>query len=239
MHGFTLTGEQFSPAADLLSRRVIAPDLPGHGFSRDHGTDAASTVTGIHSVLDELAESSPLMGYSQGGRMALLSVIDGHPKVASLVLISSSPGISSTLERGARMAGDRKLAERIMNDGLEAFIASWTSSDITSTSHLSEEFRRWDTALRLENSPEGLAAALSGYGQGAQPSVWHDLADLALPVLLITGRRDERYVSISENMAELIPSSEIAIIDDAGHNPLADQPHGTYKAISGFLDRQG
>ncbi len=218
---------------------MIAPDLPGHGLSSERPTDVPSAVQGVRVVLDELAEPSPLIGYSQGGRMALLSAIGGHPKITSLVLISSSPGISNTLEREARIAGDRELAEQIMHDGLEAFIASWTSNGLTSTSHHGTEFRRWDTAVRLENSARGLAAAVSGYGQGAQPSVWRELAGLTIPVLLVAGRSDERYVSISENMAELIPDSEIEIINDAGHNPLADQPERTCEAVSGFLDRQG
>jgi 2-succinyl-6-hydroxy-2,4-cyclohexadiene-1-carboxylate synthase len=78
---------------------------------------------------------------------------------------------------------------------------------------------------------------LRGYGQGAQPSVWDDLQNLAIPVLLITGSRDVRYTEIGAEMAMLIPEAESVVINDAGHDPLADQPEATFGAISSFLNR--
>ena len=56
-------------------------------------------------------------------------------------------------------------------------------------------------------------------------------------MLLITGSRDERYTSINEEMARLIPLAEFTVISDAGHSPLADQPEAAYGVISAFFDR--
>ncbi len=237
LHGFTLTGEQFSPVADCLDRQVIAPDLPGHGSSLSHPADVNSVTTAIDVILKDLGKPTPLMGYSQGGRMALLTAIRDHPNVSSLVLISANPGIRDVGEREARIERDHVLADRIMDIGVGAFIDSWTSAGITTLAHLDEAYRVWDSGVRSENSADGLASALRGYGQGAQPSAWDELGNLTMPVLLIVGSLDERYMSINDEMADLIPGAEVVAINGARHNPLADEPVVTLKTISRFLDR--
>lgn len=237
LHGFSLTGEQFSPVADSLGRHVIAPDLPGHGSSRSHPSDVDSVTAAIDILLDELGRPTPLMGYSQGGRMALLTAIGDHSNISALVLISSNPGIRNASERESRIEHDHVLADRIRDIGVEAFIDSWTSTGITTLDHLDEAYRVWDRRVRSGNSAEGLASALRGYGQGAQPSAWDELGNLAMPVLLIIGSLDERYRPINDEMADLIPGAELVVIDGARHNPLVDEPAATCKAISRFLDR--
>jgi len=238
LHGFSLTGEQFSPIAASLDRRVIAPDLPGHGLSRTHPTDVDSVTAAIDVLLEGFGKPTPLMGYSQGGRMALLTAIGDHSNVSDLILVSSNPGIDDSAERELRMERDHVLADRIRDIGVEAFIDSWTAAGITSLDHLDEAYRVWDSGVRSENSAEGLASALHGYGQGAQPSVWDEIGNLTMPVLLIVGGLDENYMSINDEMADLIPGAELAVIEGARHNPLADKPDVTCQAISRFLDRQ-
>jgi 2-succinyl-6-hydroxy-2,4-cyclohexadiene-1-carboxylate synthase len=237
LHGFSLTGEQFLPAANLLDRTVIAPDLPGHGLSAGHATDVDSVLASIEALLTTPGGPRPLIGYSQGARMALLAAVEDPSEISALVLVSGTAGIRDADQRRARAANDLEVAERIEFIGLDPFIDSWTTEGITSLSHLSEEYRSWDRSMRLSNSAAGLASALRGYGQGAQPSVWNDISGVDAPVLLVTGARDERYTSINEDIASSIPNSELEIIKGAGHNPLADQPEAAYGAISAFLDR--
>jgi 2-succinyl-6-hydroxy-2,4-cyclohexadiene-1-carboxylate synthase len=169
--------------------------------------------------------------------MALLTAIGDHTNVSSLVLISANPGIRDMGERGARIERDHVLADRIRDIGVGAFIDSWTSVGITTLTHLDEAYRVWDSSIRAENSADGLASALRGYGQGAQPSAWDELGNLTMPVLLIVGSLDERYRSINDEMADLIPGAEMVVIDGARHNPLADEPDVTCESISRFLDR--
>lgn len=237
LHGFSLTGEQFSPAADLLNRTIVAPDLPGHGLSDAHTTDVDSVLASLETLMASSVAPRPLIGYSQGARLALLAAVEDPSDISALVLVSGTAGIGDPEKRRSRAADDLELAERIEVIGLDPFIDSWTTKGITSLSHLGEEYRKWDRSVRSENSAAGLAAALRGYGQGAQPSVWDEISDLSPPVLLLTGSRDERYTSVSEEMAASIPKVEFTVIADAGHNPLADQPEAAYGRISAFLER--
>ncbi|GMQ93200.1 MAG: 2-succinyl-6-hydroxy-2,4-cyclohexadiene-1-carboxylate synthase [Acidimicrobiia bacterium] len=237
LHGFSLTGETFSQTAEALGRTVIAPDLPGHGLSRSHPADVDSVTDSVVTLLEGFGKATPLLGYSQGGRIALLTTLAGHSIVSGLVLISSTPGIRQPIDRATRTEQDRALANRIRDIGVEAFIESWTSTGITMLDHLDDTYVSWDREVRMENTAEGLAAALRGYGQGAQPSVWDDLPDLTVPVLLVVGSRDERYTAINREMEQLIPTARLIVVDDAGHNPLADKPEITLDSISDFLDR--
>lgn len=237
LHGFSLTGEQFSPSANPLDCTVIAPDLPGHGMSRAGPYDVDSVLADIETVLETPGGPRPLLGYSQGGRLALLAAVEAPDGIAALVLVSATAGIRSSEERKGRADLDAGLAERIEAIGLDAFVNSWTTAGITSLGHLSAEYRAWDRAVRSENTAAGLVSALRGYGQGAQPPVWDELDQLSLPVLLIVGQNDKRYRAINEEMETLISGAELQVISDAGHNPIADQPEVTFGIVSGFLDR--
>jgi 2-succinyl-6-hydroxy-2,4-cyclohexadiene-1-carboxylate synthase len=237
LHGFSLTGEQFSPGADLLNRAIVSPDLPGHGLSRSHPTDVDSVLAGVEAALVSPSAPRPLIGYSQGARVALLAAVEDPTEISALVLVSGTAGIEDLDERQARSEQDHDLAERIETLGLGSFIDSWTTAGTISLSHLTDEYRTWDRAIRSENSATGIASALRGYGQGGQPSVWDAIEFLPMPVLLVTGQNDKKYTSIGEQMADLIPDAELVVIDDAGHNPLADQPGAAYGVVSAFLDR--
>jgi 2-succinyl-6-hydroxy-2,4-cyclohexadiene-1-carboxylate synthase len=237
LHGFTFTGEQFASVADQLHRTVFAPDLPGHGRSVEVSTQLDDVVDAIESTVTSFGVPVPLLGYSQGGRLALLAALGRPEGISALVLISANGGIEDTNERALRTESYARLAEKISDMTIDEFLDTWTTAGITSTSHLSAEDRAADRAIRQENSPIGLANALIGYGQGAQPSLWTRLAELAMPVLVMSGGRDEKYSVIADKMTSRIPDVERVTVVDAGHNLLLDAPTEAHQAISDFLDR--
>jgi 2-succinyl-6-hydroxy-2,4-cyclohexadiene-1-carboxylate synthase len=237
LHGFTFTGEQFASAAHQLHRTVFAPDLPGHGQSVEVSTELDDVINAIESTVASFEEPVPLLGYSQGGRLALLAAADRPAGISALVLISANAGIEDTSERASRAESDARLAVELSGATIDEFLDTWTTAGITSTSHLSTEDRAADRAIRQENSPLGLANALIGYGQGAQPSLWNMLTELAMPVLVMSGDRDEKYSAISDEMMSRIPDVERVTVPDAGHNPLMDAPIEAHASISDFLDR--
>jgi 2-succinyl-6-hydroxy-2,4-cyclohexadiene-1-carboxylate synthase len=237
LHGFTYTGEQFASAADQLHRTVLAPDLPGHGRSVGVSTELDDVINAIESTVASFVEPVPLLGYSQGGRLALLAATDRPAGISALVLISANAGIEDTSERASRAGSDASLAVDLSGATIGEFLDTWTTAGITSTIHLSAEDRAADRAIRQENSPLGLANALIGYGQGAQPSLWNVLTELAMPVLVMSGDRDEKYSAIANEMMSRIPDVERVSVPGAGHNPLLDAPIEAHASISDFLDR--
>ncbi|MEN8238470.1 MAG: alpha/beta fold hydrolase [Actinomycetota bacterium] len=238
LHGFTLTGEQFASAASILGRTIIAPDLPGHGRSVDASTGLADVIDLVASIVASVESPVPVIGYSQGARLALMTALDQPVGISALVLISANAGIEDSYERTARTQSDAEMASRLTTMTIDEFLDAWTSTGLTSTTHLSARERDADMAIRRQNSPHGLARASRGYGQGAQPSLWQRLGELPMPVLVMSGSQDEKYSTIAERMANAIPDAERVTIDHAGHNPLLDAPAEAYGAVSGFLDRR-
>ena len=234
LHGFTLSGAQFATSPDRLRRAVIAPDLPGHGASTP--ATITETIGAVAEVLGTTSHAVPLIGYSQGGRIGLLVALDHPDLVSRLVLVSASAGIDDPDERDARARADAALANRITAISLEAFLDEWTTGGIAATTHPHADDASADRAVRTENTTQGLSRALIDLGQGAQPSVWHRLATLPMPVLLVHGDKDIKYGAIAREMASSIPDATVVSIPGTGHNPLAEDPDTTYRAISGFLD---
>ena len=234
LHGFTYTGGQFAALAERIGRAIEAPDLPGHGRSADVPTDFASTIGAIARVL---GSPVPLLGYSQGARLAIAVALDRPDLVRGLVLISGTPGIRDADARRARATSDAALAASIRGIGVEAFLRDWTSRGITDTTHLPLDEREADLRVRSRASANGLAAALEGFGQGTQPSQWDRLGQLTVPTLIVTGGDDATYTAIGEEMGAALPDAERCVIPDAGHNPMLDALDATAAAVSGFLLR--
>lgn len=227
LHGFTYTGRQFELLASLAGHRIHAPDLPGHGGSRPDEVTLDGTLAALASLLDDLGPV-PLLGYSQGGRLALLLALEAPEYVSALVVVSGSPGVA---DRAARVEDDEALAVRIETDGIDAFLDGWLEGPVTSTAHLPDAARAADRAVREDNDAAGLAAALRGYGQGAQPYVRDRLGELGMPALFLAGAEDETYATLARDMAGLAGDGAVIEVPGVGHNLILEAPGEVAAAI--------
>lgn len=243
LHGFTGSGENWAQHAGhfrAAGLRVLAPDLPGHGAnlprtSDDYTMEAAAEAL---AALIEQEKSGPvhLLGYSMGGRLALYFAIHYPQKVRSLILESASPGLATPEERAARVAGDNALAARIEREGIPAFVSFWESLPLwKSQEKLSAADRQWLHEERLRNSQRGLAESLRRMGTGMQPSLWERLGELSMPVLLLAGAEDAKFVAINRQMAGQIPHARLVIVPGAGHTIHLEQAERFRQEVSGFV----
>jgi 2-succinyl-6-hydroxy-2,4-cyclohexadiene-1-carboxylate synthase len=212
VHGFTQTRSSWGPIAKILNAdgyEVVAVDAPGHGDSEELQLDLA----GGADALGDTGGQATYVGYSMGGRLALQLAVASAARVERLVLVSATAGIDDDGERAARRADDERRAEEIERDGVAAFLEAWLSMPMftsLSPAAVGLQARRTNTAV-------GLAASLRLAGTGAQRSLWPDLATLPMPVLIVAGALDEKFVAIATRMAGLIPTAELAIVAGAGH----------------------
>src|SRR4051812_49138187 len=161
------------------------------------------------------------IGYSQGGRLALQLALD-HPEVVRrLLLVSASPGIADAGARATRRDADERLAQEIERDGVDAFLERWLAQPLFAT--LPPERAGLDER-RAENTVETLTQQLRVLGQGAQPSNWERLGEVEVPVLLVAGALDTKYVDIAARMADELPDALVEVIDGAGHACHLEQP---------------
>jgi pimeloyl-ACP methyl ester carboxylesterase len=159
-----------------------------------------------------------------------------HPGLVShLALISTSPGIQDSEERAARRRADDSLATRIERIGVEAFLDEWTANPAVAVTGVDPGRLAEDRLLRAGNSAHGLAAALRGMGQGAQPPLLDRLDELRLPVALVCGERDRRYVALAAEMAGRIAGARLTIVPGRGHNVLLEDPDAVAAAVGDLL----
>jgi 2-succinyl-6-hydroxy-2,4-cyclohexadiene-1-carboxylate synthase len=208
VHGFTQTPESWATVQQHLRGTVHTPSVP-------RMKDFTSTA---HTLAHGIAD---YVGYSQGGRLCLQLALDRPEVVHRLVLVSASPGIADPAERAARREADEDLAQQIERDGVDAFLERWLAQPLFAM--LPRE-RSGIAERRAHNTVESLTYQLRVLGQGSQPSNWERLGELRMPVLLIAGELDAKYVDIAHRMAERIADVRVEIVPGAGHACHLEQP---------------
>ena len=236
LQGVTLTGAMFAELGGVLRGVVVAAELPGHGRSAEHPAAFGAAVEGVIAVLASAQSPVPLLGYSQGGRVALAVALERPELVSHLVLVSTSPGIQDEIERGERLRADENLAAELEREDLASFLDRWLNSPMfAGLAGRGAAWQEVDVDRRLENTTAGLAAALLGMGQGAQPYLGDRLQELLMPLLKIAGERDEKYASIANAMIASLPNGKLFIVRDAGHAVIGEQPHVVAGSTARFL----
>jgi 2-succinyl-6-hydroxy-2,4-cyclohexadiene-1-carboxylate synthase len=186
-------------------------------------------------VLDDLAAVAPeefaLAGYSMGGRLALQLSLARPQGISRLILIGASPGLADPSERQARRAADEALASELEDMTIEEFARRWARTPVLAG--MPDEVAERVHQDRLRNTTSGLVAALRGLGTGALPSVWDRLDELAMPVTLVVGERDQKFLDLAGEMAGLIPRAEVEVVPDTGHAVHLEAPERVAQIIAG------
>jgi 2-succinyl-6-hydroxy-2,4-cyclohexadiene-1-carboxylate synthase len=218
IHGFTQTRRSWDRVRDALAGRyeTLAVDAPGHGESSGTALDLTATA----AALARTGGRATYIGYSMGGRMALHTALDHRDAVQRLVLVSATAGIDDPTERATRRAADDERAAAIERDGVAAFLDRWLALPMFATLPPEAAGR----AEREVNTAAGLAASLRAAGTGTQRPLWGRLPELDLPVLLVAGALDTKFVAAAQRMASLLPSAELHIAPHAGHTVHLEQP---------------
>lgn len=241
LHGFTGSSENWQPFIPTLPEKfhVITPDIIGHGKAAIlSDIDSYYMQYAAESIFSTIEEPFHLLGYSMGGRLALYITTHYPDKIKSLVLESASPGLKSEEERQIRKKRDDALADKIEANGIEWFVDFWESISLwDSQKQLSDEARQNLRKQRLANNPRGLANSLRGMGTGIMPSLWDKLSSLTMPVKLIAGNLDTKFVGINQEMAELIPNADLSIVEGAGHTVHLEKPEAFTEIVQEFLQR--
>lgn len=214
LHGFSQSTRTWRPVVERMLRdprasglRFLLLDLVGHGASDRPERPEAYTLPHIVEALERFRSGlglgrMHLVGYSMGGRIALLYALRHPDALRSLVVESASFGPRSRDEAQAMRERDAALAERLARSTPEEFADWWAAMPLFATqSGLPEAVQEAERAMRVANDTKALARVVTGCGQGAMPSLWEDVAVLPVPVHYLVGERDERYMAIASEAA--------------------------------------
>ena len=100
---------------------------------------------------------------------------------------------------------------------------------------LPDEVLRQQRDIRLRNRAVGLANSLRGMGQGSQPSYWDRLSEIEVPVLLIAGALDRKFVGIAGQMGVRIANATLSVVPGAGHAVHLERPREFVDEVLEFL----
>jgi len=245
LHGFTGSGRSMAGVAGALEHEyeTLAPDLPGHGRSvggaREGGYRFDESIDALAATLEAAGHArAHWLGYSMGARLALACALRHPGRVASLVLLAGRAGIPDAAERAARRAADEALAARLESRGIEEFVDEWLAQPLFATLRaLGPGFMADERRARLANDPRELAASLRALGPAAQPPLFAELPRVHVPVLLVAGALDARFVAAAHDLARRLPQAEVREIADAGHAAHLERPAAFTAAVREFLRR--
>ncbi|MEH2183612.1 2-succinyl-6-hydroxy-2,4-cyclohexadiene-1-carboxylate synthase [Nostoc sp.] len=228
LHGFMGNINEFDEAIKFLTEdfSYLILDIPGHGKTEVVGGDEyykiEPTAQAIINLLDELKiDKCHLMGYSMGGRLGLYLTLNFPERFIKVVLESASPGLATEAERLERVRRDAqiaiKLSRSIIQTDFAAFLSNWYNQPIFGYIKNHPEYDRM-VESRLQNNPQELDKSLRFMGTGCQPSLWGKLQCNKIPMLLLVGEYDQKFIFINTKMAKICEFTQIKIISNAGHN---------------------
>ncbi len=236
--------------ADLASeRRVIAPDLLGHGTSAkpvgDYSLGSHAAI--LRDLLDHLGvERVDLVGHSLGGGIALQFTYLFPDRVARLVLVSSG-GLGREVGlplRAATLPGAELvlplLASTWVRERAEAVGQRLARAGIRPRADVTEGWRGFVSLADAETRRAFLATSRSVIDPGGQTVTAVPRLSLVaqLPTLLVWGARD-RLIPLRHGIlaAQSIPGSRVEVFESAGHYPHLDDPDRFTRVLLDFVSR--
>jgi 2-succinyl-6-hydroxy-2,4-cyclohexadiene-1-carboxylate synthase len=234
LHGFMQTGrggDEVVRHLDGERYRPLAPDLRGHGAAATRRPiDVASCVADVAGLA---GPRFVLAGYSQGGRLALHVALAHPERVTRLVLVSATAGIEDEAQRARRRDADAALARWMEEDGrLMTEVADrWGAQPLFSTQR--SEVAAAARADRLINEPVHVAAALRGIGTGVMAPLWERLGELTMPVTVLAGELDAKYVALGDRLVAALPDATLRVVPGAGHALPLEAPAAVAAALEG------
>jgi pimeloyl-ACP methyl ester carboxylesterase len=238
VHGLGGAAWNFSELAPRLhGRRLIIPDLPGHGASSPL---PAPTLTGFADVLAEILEEPvDVVGHSMGGVVAL-RLAERHPSLVRRLVLAATAGISSStrmaeltialigIVQPGRIAG-RRVGRVARSRLLRTFV--FGGFEVANPDLLTERavhgFLRGPT-MHTDALGAGLALVRD------DPRL--DLDRVRCPVLILWGARDKQVPLEDGFEYTRRLGAPLRVIADCGHLLIGERPDVCARAVLEFTD---
>jgi len=243
LHGTGASTHSWASLAPRLATHftVIAPDLPGHGFSEPlprHRLSLAGMATGLASLLEALSIQPELVvGHSAGAAILIRSCLDGALNPEAMISINGAllpfKGAAGLLfPPMARLLFANPLAARILagrgSDRKRVHrLIQGTGSEIAQVG-----IERY---AKLFSCPRHVAATLGMMANWDLHGLSRDLPNLKTPLLLVVGENDRAVLPAeAERVHALVPGARLERLPGLGHLAHEENAAWVEAAIQGF-----
>lgn len=229
LHGYGDSWRSFTGVFQFLSRtrRIVAPDLRGHGDSDKprSGYALADYARDLLLLLDSLGlEKVDLVGHSMGSLIAQLFAARFAERVGRLALMSSAPSLTQKTSL---------LELKPYIDALEDPISRSFAAEFQATSNpVPADFMEMIVAETMKVPAHVWRSVLSGLLAVDHQDI---LSDISAQTLVLWGNQDQLFTRPDqEALLSQIPGSMLEEFD-AGHSPHWEKPEEIAQALEKFL----
>ncbi len=249
IHGTGAATHSWRDLMPLLAAHftVVAPDMPGHGFTVGRpmgGLSMVAMARAAGALLEKLnLQPSLIAGHSAGSAIAVRMVLDGFAAPNAVIGLNAAlqpfPGLAARIfPTLARMLFVNPLAPHIFagiarqRGEAGRFLANSTGSTIDTAGA--------DFYGRLFATPAHCAGAITMMADWDLDSLARDLPRLAVPMLLVHGDGDAAIpVASARAAAAQVARAQVTSLPGLGHLAHEEQPAVIADLMVNFAREQG
>ena len=248
LHGTGASTHSWRDLAPLLAVHftVVMVDLPGHAFSSMPAMPQM-TLPGMARATGELTAAlgmapALIVGHSAGAAVAVQMVLARHAQAQAIVSLN---GALLPLG-GAAGRLFSPVAKLLTLNPLVPRLFSWLAHDAAAVTRLIDGTGSQIDAAgtrqygRLVGNPGHVAGALSMMSNWDLDALQPRLAELAVPLLLVTGDKDRAVPPAqAEQVARRVLDARVLRLAQLGHLAHEEQPRLVADAVLNFAREKG
>ncbi|MBJ6122952.1 alpha/beta fold hydrolase BchO [Sphingomonas mollis] len=246
LHGTGAATHSWRALAPLLAKyfTIVAPDLPGHGFTTGRPVGGLSMPAVARAVADLLRAMAlvpqVIVGHSAGAAIMIRMTIDGQAAPAALVGLDAAllpfPGLAAQLFPALARAlfvnpfAPHLFAQMARRSGETGrFLARSTGSRIDA-----EGVRCYE---RLFATPGHCAGAITMMADWNLEALRRDLPRLSTPLLLVHGEGDTAIpIATARTAAAMVGDGRVMPLAGLGHLAHEERPGEMAAIIRRFVE---
>ena len=232
VHGFLGSSEMWEPQINFFKNyfRVIAPDLPGFGKSKE--VKSHNSIQSIANLLLNFLEKKKidkfyLLGHSMGGMIVQEMAKKSGNKISKLICYSTGP----RGEMPGRFETVAQSRDNLKKNGLEIMIRNIAKTWFVK----GENAKYFDICISVgkQASIETVDNALIAFKN------WNGvdtLKNIKNKTLIVWGDKDKSYnLEQIKTLEKNIPNSSLIVFNNCAHNIHLEEPEKFNNTIKHFL----
>ncbi|MDX6497993.1 MAG: hypothetical protein QOG23_1253 [Blastocatellia bacterium] len=247
IHGFISSNLVWNEVILPLARkgfRVIAPDLPGYGYS-DKPADGRYTIDSqayaVSGLMDRLGiEKATIVGASYGGAVAATMALDYPERVANLVLVGAVTNDQPRKKLLLRLAGVPVLGDIATPLFLGSrWILRKRTEEVYRRLGYPVDERKLAARHHLLETANTHRAMIRTVRRWKADRISREASLIRQPTLLVWGEEDTHIpVSDAFRLRDAIPNARLIVFRRCGHLPPTESPEQFIEVVADFCNAE-